>query len=117
MNQRDFGHAGIVEHDVEAAVGIDRELDRRLNRLGIGGVHFDENGTTAGGFDFFGDGLCARAAQIGDHDSGAFLSEAAHSSGADTGTASSYDSHSTIKFTGHNYPLGKPSTRSPMMLC
>jgi hypothetical protein len=54
--------SGIVEHDVETAVGIDREFDSRLNRLGIGGVHLDENCAPAGRFDLLGDRLRARTA-------------------------------------------------------
>jgi len=71
----------------------------------------------SGGFHFFRHGLGAGAAQIGDDDGGAFLRKAAHGGGADASATRSHDSYSTIQFTGHDYPLGKPSTRSPMMLC
>ena len=61
---------GVVERDIEAAVGVDRGLEQRIDLLGVGHVHRDEGGVELGGQRRAGLGV-----DVTDHHLGALVHE------------------------------------------
>ncbi len=70
---RAAGDPGIVDEDVEPAIGLQRFGDQRLPLRLAGDVDRRRAGFAAGVTDLGGDALGLAAENVGDHDSGALL--------------------------------------------
>ncbi len=80
------GDAGVVEGDVDAAVGVVRRLEQRLDLLGVGDVDLDEEPA-----DLVGGGFAAGFVDVGADDLRALGGEAAGGGEADAAAGSGDD--------------------------
>ena len=97
---RGLGEPRVVEHDVEAAIRLDGEIERRLHAVHTRGIHLDADRTTTGSADSVGYRGGTAAADVSDDNAGAFARESRGRRGADARAASGHDHHLRFEASG-----------------
>jgi hypothetical protein len=97
LEPRGFGKPRVVEHYVEAAVRLDREIKGRLHGRRCGGIHLDADCTTSGTADLVGNGGGPPAADVADDDVRTFARESCCRRSPDAGSAGGDDGYLTCE--------------------
>jgi hypothetical protein len=99
VQRRQLGHTGIVDHNVETAEPFERQRNRPLNSIRIGGIHLDRHSSAASRGHTLGHNIRTCPAEIC-HDYGCpFASQTSDSCCADTGAAGGYDRDASVELS------------------